>query len=125
MYLPNVIGVGVIALVSFYSGIVVQRTNQPEPCIRSLYSLDFNFMDRMEQEWIDKAEPFDAGSDMVTKLGIMDTREWALYLNEYAAENDGYPNEIHVDDLGREYVVPYHCYVGKVTWMNEPIMYRK
>lgn len=93
-----------------------------EPCIRSYYSLDFGWMDRLEQEWIDKATPYPEDSEFVTELGIKDSREWVFYLYE---QGEGIANDIHVDNFGREYVIPYKCYVGEVNYWNEPIMYRR
>lgn len=120
------VGIAATACASFFFAgkYVGENYTNPEPCIRSLYSLDYNYISRLEQEMIDRKIVYDEDSDMY-KAGINNSREFLDYLYEYAAENGGFVPEIHVDNLGREYIIPYKCYVGKTDWLNAPIMYKQ
>lgn len=95
----------------------------PRPCIANLSTNAYPFF-AWEQQMLDNIVEYSEESDM-HREGIKTSAELAHRLVEMSQDSE-WPSSIYVNaKTGKEYYVPGLCYVGKVDWLGEPILYRR
>lgn len=121
-----ILGVGIacatVAL-ALYAGMLCERYTAPRPCITNLSTSSYPYFE-WEQKMLDEIVEYSEDSDMYRE-GIKTSAELAHRLVEMSQDSE-WPSSIYVNaKTGKEYYVPGLCYVGKVDWRGEPILYRR